>query len=89
MQQRGVKQRRFESDVPTLYTRGGLKYDKYKSKDGEKKGWGDEVIMRFNQSYEMVKQDRTANSNFETGWLKARNKTQAEEGAGVFKRKRT
>ena len=89
MQQRGVKQRRFESDVPTLYTRGGIKYDKYKSKDGEKKGWSDEGITRFNQLFEMVKHDRTANSNFEADWLKARRETQAEEGVRVFKRKRT
>ena len=28
MQRRRVKQRGFQSDVPTLYTRGGKKYDK-------------------------------------------------------------
>jgi hypothetical protein len=89
MRQRGVKQRRFESDVPTLYTRGGIKYDKYQSKEGEKKGWSDEGITRFNQLFEMVKQDRIANSNFESGWLETRKATQAEEGAGVSKRKRT
>jgi hypothetical protein len=89
MQQRGVKQRRFESDVPTMYTRGGIKYDKYQSKDGEKKGWSDEGIIRFNALFEMVKRDRTANSNFEEGWLEARKAKQAEEGAKVAKRKRT
>ena len=90
MQQRGVKQRRFESDVPTLYTRGGIKYHKYQSKDGEKQtGWSDDGIIRFNELFEMVKRDRTANSNFEAGWLKARKATQAEEGAGVSKHKRT
>ena len=90
MQQRGVKQRRFESDVPTLYTRGGIKYHKYQSKDGEKQtGWSDDGIIRFNELFEMVKRDRTANSNFEAGWLKAQKATQAEEGAGVSKHKRT
>jgi hypothetical protein len=89
MRQRGVKQRRFESDVPTLYTRGGIKYDKYQTKEGEKKGWSDDGIMRFNELFQMVKRDRIANSNFEAGWLKAREATQAEEGARVSKRKRT
>jgi hypothetical protein len=37
----------------------------------------------------MVKRDRTANSNFEAGWLKARKATQAEEGAGLTKHKHT
>jgi hypothetical protein len=89
MQQRGIKQRHFQSDVPTLYTRGGIKYNKYQSKEGEKKGWSDGGIIRFNELFEMVKRDRTANSNFEAAWLKARKATQAEEGAGVSKRKRT
>jgi hypothetical protein len=89
MQQHGVKLRRFESDVPPLYTRGGIKYHKYKSKEGQKKGWSDDGIRQFNELFEMVKRDRTANSNFEAGWLKAQKATQAEEGAGVSKRKRT
>jgi hypothetical protein len=89
MQQRGVKVRRFESDVPPLYTRGGIKYQNYQSKVGERKGWSDDGIRRFNELYLMVKQDRMANSNFEAGWLEARKATQAEEGAGVVKRKRT
>jgi hypothetical protein len=89
MQQRGVKVRRFESDVPPLYTRGGIKYHNYQSKVGERKGWSDDGIRRFNELYLMVKQDRMANSNFEAGWLEARKATQAEEGAGVVKRKRT
>ena len=37
----------------------------------------------------MVKRDRTANINFEASWLNARTETQAKEGAGVSKRKRT
>ncbi len=89
MQQRGVKERRFESDVPPLYTRGGIKYQNYQSKLGEKKGWSDDGIIRFNELYEMVKRDRTANINFEVSWLNAREETQAKEGAGVSKRKRT
>ena len=89
MQQRGIKQRRFQSDVPTLYTRGGIKYHKYQIKEGEKKGWSNGGIIRFNELFEMVKRDRTVNSNFEAAWLKARNETQAEEGESVSKRKRT
>ena len=90
MQQRGVKHRRFESDVPTLYTRGGIKYHTHQSREGERqKGWSDDGIIRFNELYEMVKRDRTANINFEASWLNARKETQAKEGAGVSKRKRT
>ena len=89
MQQRGVKQRRFQSDVPTVYTRGGIKYDKYQSKEGEKKGWSDDGIIQFNELFEMVKQDRIAHSNFEADWLKAREATQAAKSEGVSKRKRT
>ncbi len=89
MQQRGVKQRCFQSDIPTLYTRGGIKYDKFESKEGEKKGWSDDGILRFNELFAMVKLDRAANSNFEADWLEMRKATQAEEGAKVSKRKRT
>ena len=89
MQQRGIKQRRFQSDVPTLYTRGGIKYHKYQIKEGEKKGWSNGGIIRFNELFEMVKRDRTVNSHFEAAWLKTRNETQAEEGESVSKRKRT
>jgi hypothetical protein len=56
MQQHGVKHRRFESDVPTLYTRGGgIKYEKTKCKDGERKGWSDNGIRRINALFEVVK----------------------------------
>jgi hypothetical protein len=89
MQQRGVKQRRFESDVPTLYTRGGIKYDKYLSKEGERKGWSDEGIIRFNELFKLVKKDRKDNSNFDVDWLEARKTKQAAKNAGVSKRKRT
>ena len=49
--------RRFESDVPTLYTRGGgiNKYEKTKCKDGERKGWSDNGIRRINALFEVVK----------------------------------
>ena len=47
MQRRGVKQRAFQSDTPTLYTRGGIKYDKTDMTQSIK-GWSDEGIARFN-----------------------------------------
>jgi hypothetical protein len=38
MQQRGVRQRKFQSDVPTMYTRGGIKYENTKQNQSEKDG---------------------------------------------------
>jgi hypothetical protein len=56
MQQRGVRQRGFQSDTPTLYTSGGIKYDKADVTKAVK-GWSDMGIERFNCLFEQVKQD--------------------------------
>jgi hypothetical protein len=87
MQRRGVKQRGFQSDVPTLYTRGGIKYDKTDVTQSVK-GWSDEGISRFNELFDQVKKDRAANPGFERKWLEARKSAQEEEGATAKKRKR-
>ena len=86
MQRRGVKQRAFQSDVPTMYTRGGIKYDKTNQTQAAK-GWSDEGITRFNELFDQVKQDRTRNPDFETDWLEARLCAQAADGVTPKKRK--
>ena len=68
MQRRGVKQRGFQSDVPTLFTRGGIKYDKT-DKTQAVKGWSDEGIARFDALFDQVKQDRANYPDFEKEWL--------------------
>jgi len=87
MQRRGVKQRGFQSDVPTLYTRGGIKYDKT-DKTQAVKGWSDEGIARFNALFDQVKQDRANYPDFEKEWLEARHRAQVEDGVTPKKRKR-
>ena len=86
MQQRGVKQREFQSDVPTMYTRGGIKYDKT-SVTQSVKGWSAEGIVRFNTLFDLVKCNRAENPDFERRWLAARRRTQAEDSATPKKRK--
>jgi hypothetical protein len=77
----------FQSDVPTLYTRGGIKYDKTDVTQSVK-GWSDEGISRFNELFDQVKKDRGANPGFGRKWLEARKSAQEEEGATAKKRKR-
>ena len=86
MQQRGVRQREFQSDVPTVYTRGGIKYDKT-SVTQLVKGWSAEGIVRFNTLFDLVKKDRRENPDFERHWLEARQRSQKEGGATPKKRK--
>ena len=64
MQRRGIKQRAFQSDVPTLYTRGGIKYDK----------------TGFNALFDRLMPDVPENPTFEKNGLKARNWPQNKEG---------
>jgi hypothetical protein len=87
MQRRGVKQRAFQSDTPTLYTKGGIKYDKTDMRQSVK-GWSDEGIARFNVLFEQVKRDRETTPLFERRWLAERNKARGEVGANLKKRKR-
>jgi hypothetical protein len=87
MQRRGVKQRGFQSDAPTLYTRGGIKYDEANMTQPVK-GWIEEGIARFNALFDQVIADRAENPNFERKWLEARKSTQEEEGITEKKRKR-
>jgi hypothetical protein len=63
MQRRGVKQRGFQSNVPTLYTRGGIKYDKTDMTQSVK-GWSEEGIAQFNALFDQVIADRAENPNF-------------------------
>ena len=87
MQRRGVKHRGFQSDVPTLYTRGGIKYDKTDMTQSVK-GWSEEGIARFNALFDQVIADRAQNPGFERRWLEARKSAQEEEGTTTKKRKR-
>ena len=63
MQRRGVTQCGFQSDVPTLYTRGGIKYDKTDMTQSVK-GWSKEGIAHFNALFDQVIADRAANPDF-------------------------
>ena len=87
MQQRGVKQGAFQSDIPTVYTRGGIKYDKTSVTQSSVKGWSAEGIVRFNMLFDLVKRDGAEKPDFERCWLTAGRKAQAEEGATPKKRK--
>ena len=84
MQRRRVKQRGFQSDVPTLYTRGGIKYDKTDMTQSVK-GWSEEGIARFNELFDQVIADRAANSDFEKQWIEARKNAQEEAGTTTTK----
>jgi len=87
MQRRGVKHRGFQSDVATLYTRGGIKYDKTDITQSVK-GWSDEGIKRFNALFDKVKQDRKEFPQFERDWLEQRQNALAEAGATPKQSKR-
>jgi hypothetical protein len=85
MQQRRVRrQRKFQPDVPTMYTRGGIKYDKTKITQSVK-GWSPKGIVRFNALFDQVKRDCAGNPDFKMNWLEAQCSAQcsaqAEEGA--------
>jgi hypothetical protein len=79
MQRRGVKQRGFQSNVPTSYTRGGIKYDKTDMTQPVKE-WSEEGMARFNALFDQVIADRAENPDFERRWLEARKGAQEEEG---------
>jgi hypothetical protein len=85
-QRRGESGRIFESDTPTLYTRGGIKYEKTKLPD-EGKGWTGKGIRRYNELFQQVKQDRASNPDFERNWLEEKKRSQAEMEARPKKRK--
>jgi hypothetical protein len=74
MQQRGVRQREFQSDVPTVYDKTSVTQSV--------KGWSAEDIVRFNTLFDLVKRDRAENPDFERHWLEARRSAQ-EEGGGL------
>jgi hypothetical protein len=63
VQQRSVKQREFQSDIPTVYTRGGMKYNKT-SVTQSIKGWSLEGILHFNMLFDLVKKDWAENPYF-------------------------
>jgi hypothetical protein len=77
MQRRGEKKRVFESDTPTLYTRGGIKYEKTRLAQSVK-GWSGTGIRRYNVLFQKVKEDRASNPDFESNWLAEKKRAQAE-----------
>ena len=83
---RGQKRREFESDVPTRYTKGGIVYDKT-VKNNDPKGWSAEGILRYNELYAMVKEDRKTNRSFTTNWLVKKKENQLD-AVQTRKRKR-
>jgi hydroxylamine reductase (hybrid-cluster protein) len=87
MQRRSVKQRGFQSNVPTLYTRGEIKYDKTDMTQSVK-GWSEEGITRFNVLFDQVIADYARKPDFERKWLEERKSAQEEEGITEKKRKR-
>jgi hypothetical protein len=75
-----------QSDVPTRYTKGGIVYDKtVKNKDP--KGWSAEGILRYNELYAMVKENRKTNRSFTTNWLVKKKENQLD-AVQTRKRKR-
>ena len=87
MQRRRIKQRGFQSNIPTLFTRGDVKYDKTDMTQSVK-GWSEEGMARCNALFDQVIADRAENPNFERNWLEARKSAQDEEGTTAKKRKR-
>jgi hypothetical protein len=83
---RGQKRREFESDVPTRYTKGGIVYDKT-VKNNDPKGWSAEGILRYNELYAMLKEDRITNRSFTTNWLEKKKENQLD-AVQTRKRKR-
>jgi hypothetical protein len=67
-QQRGSKDRGFQSEVPPRYTSGGIKYETNEVSQSFK-GWSDDGRLRFNALFDHVKQDRRDNRSFEVDWL--------------------
>jgi hypothetical protein len=80
MQSHRVKQPGIQSDVPMLYNKGGIEYDKT-DMTLSIKGWRDKGIARFSAPVDQVKENRAENSQFERCWLEANQKAQAEDGA--------
>jgi len=74
-QRRGLQGRGLKSDVPPLYTRGGIKFEQAEMQKMEK-GWSAEGRLRFNVLWDQVVQDRADNPSFERDWLKARRLSQ-------------
>ena len=72
---RGSKASNFESDIPPLYTRGGIKY-KTANINHSVKGWSEEGLNRFNLLFDHVKQDRMDHESFELDWLESRREAQ-------------
>ena len=58
------KQRLLSSDVAPKYTVGGCHYSNESVKPKGRKGWKNEGITRFNEIYEIVKNDRSNNVAF-------------------------
>lgn len=61
----------FESNVPPLYTSGGIKYSNDVAVD-RKKGWSAAGMSRFNTLFDQVRKDRKQHRAFESNWLDAR-----------------
>jgi hypothetical protein len=84
---RGQKKRKFESDVPTKYTKGGHVYlDTNKTK--EEKGWSSTGIERFNSLFDKVQVDRNSNPSFIKTWLKAKKDAIINEPTSARKKAR-
>jgi len=86
-QRRGLQGRGLKSDVPPLYTRGGIKFEQQAESQKMEKGWSGEGRQRFNVLWDEVQQDRADNPSFERNWLKARRQTQ-ENTTSPKKKKR-
>ena len=73
------RKRKFESDVPPKYSRGGVKYTSrfdFSVFDGDvKKGWTKEGLNRFNELYDAVKKDRMENMGALSDWIIEKKKT--------------
>ena len=63
---RNQLKRQWESDVPTAFTDGGIKYNEGQKKKKKKgfKGWNEAGILRFNVLFDAVKSDRRKHPDF-------------------------
>lgn len=66
---------RWESDVPTQYTEGGIKFSATATRPqgrGSSKGWTNEGILRYNELFRMVRKDRQNHKHAFQDWVEAK-----------------
>lgn len=78
--QRGLKSKEWVSDVPPLYTSGGIVF-KDPTKRPKNKGWSTKGIERYNELHKDVKLDRLHNPSFGIKWIETMKALQEKKTA--------